>query len=89
MTLDEIKRFLRVDFEDDDDLIILQLEAAREYIADAVGECDESSARVRLLLLNIVSTLYESRLYTVTQAGEKTQYSLRSMMLQLQLGGAE
>lgn len=85
MTLEEVKNFLKVDFDDDDDLITLEIEAAEEYIADAVGQYKESSARMKLLLLNIVSTLYENRVYTVSQANEKVQYSLRSMVLQLQL----
>lgn len=85
MTLEEVKNFLKVDFDDDDDLITLEIEAAEEYIADAVGQYKESSARTKLLLLNIVSTLYENRVYTVLQANEKVQYSLRSMVLQLQL----
>lgn len=85
MTLEEIKNFLKVDFGDDDSLITLEIEAAKEYITDAVGQYKESSARMNLLLLNIVSTLYENRVYTVQQANEKVQYSLSSMVLQLQL----
>ena len=85
MTLEEVKNFLKVDFDDDDSLITLEIAAAEEYIADAVGQYKESSARMKLLLLNIVSTLYENRVYTVLQANEKVQYSHRSMVLQLQL----
>ncbi len=85
MTLEEVKNFLKVDFDDDNNLITLQMEAAEEYIVDAIGEYNESSARVKLLLLNIVSTLYENRLYTVSQANRKVQYALRGMVLQLQL----
>ena len=85
MTLEEVKNFLKVDFDDDDSLITLQIEAAEEYITDAVGQYTESSARRKLLLLNIVSALYENRVYTIMQASEKVQYSLRSMVLQLQL----
>ena len=79
MTLEEVKNFLKVDFDDDDSLITLEIAAAEEYIADAVGQYKESSARMKLLLL------YENRVYTVMQASEKVQYSLRSMVLQLQL----
>ena len=89
MTLAEVKNFLKLDFDDDDALITLILQAAQEYIRGAVGKYDEGSARMRLLLLNIVTTLYENRLYTVAQANEKVQYSLRSMVLQLQLEGED
>lgn len=50
MTLEEVKNFLKVDFDDDDSLITLQIEAAEEYITDAVGQYKESSARWKLLL---------------------------------------
>lgn len=85
MTLEEVKNFLKVDFDDDNNLIALEMEAAEEYIVDAVGEYKETSARMKLLLLNIVSTLYENRLYTVSQANRKVQYALSGMVLQLQL----
>ncbi len=86
MTLDEVKNFLKVDFNDDDRLIELEIQAAMEYINDAVDNCDMESARVRLLILHIVSTLYENRLYTISNTSGKVQYALRSMVLQLQLG---
>lgn len=35
MTLEEVKNFLKVDFDDDDSLITLEIAAAEEYIADA------------------------------------------------------
>ena len=38
MTLEEVKNFLKVDFDDDDSLITLEIEAAEEYITDAVGQ---------------------------------------------------
>lgn len=37
MTLEEVKNFLKVDFDDDDSLITHERAAAEEYIADALG----------------------------------------------------
>lgn len=86
MDLAEVKSFLKVDFDDDDTLIELEIKAAEEYIKDAIGSCNMESARVKLLILHIVTTLYENRLYAVSNASGKVQYTLRSMVLQLQLG---
>lgn len=85
LTLTDIKLFLRIDTDDEDIYIQLLMEAAKEYITDAVGSCDESLARVRLLEAMIISTLYENRLYTVESASQKVQYTLHSMLFQLQV----
>ena len=38
MTLAEMKSYLKVDFDDDDNFITLLMDVAREYIIDAIGE---------------------------------------------------
>ncbi|OSA88814.1 UNVERIFIED_ORG: hypothetical protein B2H93_17270 [Clostridium botulinum] len=87
MDLQQVKQFLRIDFDDDDSYIILLIDVAKEYIIGAVGKYDETSARYKLLLLNIVSTLYENREYTIDKTNEKVAYTLKSIILQLQLEG--
>lgn len=86
MDLDNIKDFLRVDFDEDDDYINLLIDVAKEYIVDSVGKYDETIARYKLLLLNIVSTLYENRQFTIDKSNEKVSYTLKSIIMQLQLG---
>lgn len=86
MSLERLKRFLRIDYDDDDEDILLMVDAAKEYIVDAVGFFEENSARMQLLLLNLVSTMYENRQYTVDKSNEKAAYAIRSIILQLQLG---
>ena len=86
MDLEYIKEFLKVYFDDDDIYIELLHEVAKEYITDAIGEYDETSARHKLLALNIIANLYENRLYTIDKSNEKVMYTIRSMILQLQLG---
>lgn len=85
MDLQEVKSFLKVDFDDDDSYILLLIDAAKEYIIDSVGKYDASKARMRVYLLNIVSTLYEKRSLTVDKADEKVQYTLMSIARQLRL----
>ena len=86
MTLNEVKNWLKVDFDDDDDFITLLIAAAQEYVTDALGKCDENIARVRLLMLVIISEMYEKRALTVNSdsTNTKVQYTIRSIINQLQ-----
>lgn len=84
MELEYIKGFLKVDFDDDDEIIQLLSETAKRYIESAVGKCDYSDPRVKVLALVIITELYEKRSFSVDKAGEKAQYTIRSIITQLQ-----
>lgn len=84
MELSLIKQFLKVDFDDDDSIISLTADAAEQYITAAVGSCNYDDARVRILALAIITELYEKRSYSVEKAGVKAQYTIRSIIAQLQ-----
>lgn len=84
MELTLIKQFLKVDFDDDDNIIQLMANVATKYIEAAVGSCNYDDARVRLLALVIITELYEKRSYSVEKAGAKAQYTIRSIIAQLQ-----
>lgn len=87
--LDFVKCFLRIDCDEDDQVLEVLIQAAKDYIIDAIGKFDENNARHCLLLCNIVSTLYDNRIFTISSANEKVQYTLQSMIVQLQLEGDE
>ena len=84
MDLNTVKNFLRVDFDDDDELIKLLIDVAEEYITAAVGECDYMSARVKLLAMVIITDLYENREMSTDKVSVKAQYTIRSIINQLQ-----
>lgn len=84
MELSLIKQFLKVDFDDDNNIIELMADVATDYINAAVGSCNYDDARVRLLALVIITELYEKRSYSVEKAGVKAQYTIRSIIAQLQ-----
>ncbi len=88
MTLAEMKSYLKVDYNDDDNDITLMMDVAREYIIDAIGECNEEIARVKLLMRVIVAELYEKRSMTfdMNSTNEKVQYVIRSIINQLSFG---
>ena len=64
------------------------MDVAREYITDAIGECDETIARVQLLMRVIVGELYEKRSMTfdMNSTNQKVQYVIRSIINQLSFG---
>ena len=89
MELSVIKEYLKIDFDDDDRLLEMLLDAARKYLFDAVGyKPDETDERVKLLLLVLISDWYEHREYMETsntqKISQKVRYTVRSIMLQLQ-----
>ena len=85
MDINTVKKYLRIDFDDDDEIINIVMSAAEEYIKGAVGRFDVSSGRMQLLYLNLISAMYEQRMFTVDTANEKVSAIISSMILQLQL----
>lgn len=61
MNLSTIKNFLRVDFDEDDELINLFIEVGKKYITDGFSEYDDENPSHKLLLLKAVKTLYDGR----------------------------
>lgn len=83
MELALVKKHLRVDFDDDDDLIALEKSAAEQYVANAVGSYDDTNALARLLVLFLVGEMYKNRQYSVS-VNDKNSYTVRSIVTQLQ-----
>lgn len=87
MELNEIKSFLKIDFDDEDEYISLLIEVAIEYIEDSIGYFNLNRAKQRYLLLVLVRDMYESRSFTTDEVSEKVRYIVRSIVIQEQLGG--
>lgn len=83
--LETLKKFLRIDYDDEDDLLKMILDAAKLWVKSAVGRCDETDARVRLLLVNACSTMYENRTYTTENIEDKIRYFNHAILLQLEV----
>lgn len=81
---EDIKNYLRVDFNDDDVLINLMIDTGKRYITDAVGKFDESNPRHNMILLAVVAHLYENRILQ-GQSGGKITRIINSMLLQERL----
>lgn len=81
VTLQEVKQYLRIDFEDDDTLLLSLISTAKQLVMD-VGRMDEKRFSenedvVRTAMLYTVSYLYENR---NTADFSKLTLTLRAML---------
>ena len=81
VTLQEVKQYLRIDFEDDDILLLSLISTAKQLVMD-VGRMDEERFSenedvVRTAMLYTVSYLYENR---NTADFSKLTLTLRAML---------
>ncbi len=82
--LEEIKNYLRMDFDDDDILLNTIILAGKEYIKNAIGYIDMDKPSFKILLYTICADLYERRSYLIDKAIQ-TNKIINSLILQLQL----
>ena len=81
VTLQEVKQYLRIDFEEDDTLLLSLISTAKQLVMD-VGRMDEERFSenedvVRTAMLYSVSYLYENR---NTADFSKLTLTLRAML---------
>lgn len=83
MILDEVKEWLRVDFDDDNDMINSLIEDAKDYIYNATGkEFDVDKRMHKRCLIFLVTQWYENR--EPTGKVDKMPFALESMLVQIQ-----
>lgn len=85
LTLEEVKNYLRVDLNDDDNLIQSLMGAADEYLKGSIDtKYNKEDERAKMLSLLIISDLYDNRGIT-----EKVSRNIRrlvdDMSLQMKL----
>ena len=61
MELESIKNFLKVDNEEDDNLILLLENTAKKYMQEYGIAFDEDNPVHQLLILNLIGHFYENR----------------------------
>lgn len=83
MELALVKKWIKVDYDDDDDLITLEKQAAEQYVVNAVGKYDDTDPLMRLLVLFLVGESYKNRTYSIS-VNDKNAYTVRSIVSQLQ-----
>lgn len=88
MELEEIKNFLKVDFDDDNKLILELKSAAIEYLENAGIIQNEKSNLYKLALKILINHWYTNRnIAMVGTITNEVEFSLQRIMAQLKLGG--
>jgi len=90
MTLEQVKDYLRIDGDEDDNVLPLMMQAAEEFVINAVGTFDESKARAKMLYLAAMQDIYENRTLTSTSTqgysvSSNATLMMRSLITQLQI----
>lgn len=90
MTLEDVKNYLRVTYDDDDGYLTNLMQVAEDYLVAGVTdylkkkENDHFKARAEIVKLVIIQNLYDER-YMMGQPLEMS-YIIRSMITQLEYG---
>lgn len=82
MDIEQVKAYIRVDYEDDDALIQLLMDAVTDEMKELIPKFDPESPtnRQKVLICAYVKELYDERGNT-TASQEKIRYAVQSLML--------
>lgn len=90
MDIDAVKEYLRIDDDADDRTIDLMMSAAKDYIKDAVGKCDEQNPKTKMLFMILMQDFYENRVFIVKESDkQRLTHIVGSIVLQLQAAELE
>lgn len=90
MTLDQVKKYLRVTYDDDDSYLEELIRVAEGYLEDGITDYKEKlknqlfAEKAQMVQYTIIQNLYDER-YMMGQAMEMS-YIIRSMIHQLEYG---
>lgn len=82
MDIEQIKEYLRVDYEDDDNLIQLLVDAVIDEMQELIPKfnAENPTNRQKVLICAYVKELYDAR-GNMTASQEKLRYAVQSLML--------
>lgn len=85
VTLEETKKYLRIDDNESDILITSLMNAAEEYLKNATGnQFDNTNSLAKLFCLVLITDWFENREYSYTgKVSEKVRPIIESMLTQL------
>lgn len=95
LTLEEVKGYLRIDYDDDDMLINDLILTAESYLYNATNvHYDSSNHLAKLYCRVLIYEWYKDRGLTISSsrtmnAVEKNRFTLQSILLQLKCGGTK
>ena len=91
LTLENAKKYLRVDYDEDDDFITTLILTAEEYLFNATGIRYTEKSNIAVLYCSIlIYDWYNNREFvTAKKVSDKVRFTLTSMMTQLKYCGGE
>lgn len=90
MGMEELKSYIRVDYDDDDALLRLMLDAVLDEMEELIKgfNREKPTNRQKLLILAYVKELYDKRgKITAEEGKEKMRFVVHSMMMKEMLRG--
>jgi uncharacterized phage protein (predicted DNA packaging) len=83
ISLDEAKEWLRIEHNDEDNILQMLIKSAETYLQNATGNTfDNTNNLAKLFCLVLVTDWYENR-EMVGKASEKVRQTVESMLAQL------
>lgn len=92
LSVEEVKPYIRVDYDDDDVLIDLLIANAEIYLRDAISDFDLKVSndiegrfknKAKLAMLVLIKNWYDNRDFMEFRVGEKIRYTIQSIMVQM------
>lgn len=85
MDINEVKTFLRIDEDEDENILLIMMQAAEEYIKDSVGFFDSENNKMKILYWLVIQDFYENRVLVVKEADkQRLSYAVSTIVTQLQ-----
>lgn len=95
LDLQEVKEWLRIDYDEDNSQIQLLIDTAETYLKDSIDNFDTKLAndtdgsfknKAKLVMLVLITNWYDSRDFTELDVDEKVRYTITSLMKQMSYG---
>ena len=86
LELEEFKKYARIDYNDDDNLINILLDAAKNYIKRATGKVYDETNKLHVLLKNLLALhFYENRAAVTAISVNEVPFTIKNLLTFLQM----
>lgn len=84
LTIDEVKKHLKIDHDYEDDSILLLMAASEDFIKNATGKnFDERNNLAKVVSLFLIADMYENRSMTTDKMNERIRSIVTMLLTQL------
>lgn len=84
VALEEVKKHLRIETNEDDEIIKLMIGGADSFVRSAIdSEVSENDERAKMVCLFLITDMYENRGLVTEKSNSKIREIAKMMLLQL------